>query len=270
MARVAPLVAALGGEVQGLTPRAVLSDPTKLAGSVRDLTRSLGADVATVEFGSRWDLEAAGATLDWSSFPPAVSGSPGTEPTGARAPALLDAIARVKIELGDEAVVAASVTGPVAASGELGAAARRCLAAVRAVCEAGARLVWIAEDGGRPPGDAAALARAMTPVLGTARFYRADAALHLPGEADGWLEAVRALRAAIPCFAPERSPALAAELGGGGRAFGVLVSPGSWVPPLARDPSCVLISHDGELAGRVPARELQAAVAALNPDRLEQ
>lgn len=263
MARVAPLVAALGGEVAGLTPREVLSDATKLAGSVRDLSRTLGADVATVEFGSRWDLEAAGATLDWSSFPPAITAPPRGEPTGGRAAVLLDALTRVKAELGGQAVVAASVTGPVAAGGDVGAAARRCLAAVRALCEAGAGVIWIAEDGARPPADVAALLRAMTPVLGTVRFYRGEAALHLPGAADGWLEAVRVLRPAIPCFDPERSPALAAELASANRRFGVLVAPGSRPSPLARDPACAIVAHDGELAGRVAARDLQAAVLAL-------
>jgi hypothetical protein len=263
MARVAPLVAALGGEVTGLTPREVLSDATKLAGSVRELSRTFGADVATVEFGSRWDLEAAGATLDWSSFPPAVRGLPSGEPTGGRAPALLDALTRVKAELAGRAVAAASVTGPVAAGDDVALAAKRCLVAVRALCEAGAGLIWIAEEGGRPPADAAALARAMTPVLGTARFYRAEAALHLPGAADGWLEAVRVLRQVIPCFDPERSPALGRELAGGRRRFGVLVAPESRPAPLAHDPACVLVAHDGELAGRVAPRDLQAAVQAL-------
>ena len=263
MARVAPLVAALGGEVAGLTPHEVYSDPTKLAGSVRDLARSLGFDVATVEFGSRWDLEAAGATLDWSSFPPAVSGTASAEPSRARAPTLMDAIGRVRAELDDRIIVAASVTGPVLAGDDLAVAAKRCLAAIRALCEAGAGLIWIAEDGDRSPADATAYARAITPALGTVRFYQAEAALHLPGPADGWLDALRATRHAVPCFDPALSPALAAELEGGGRRFGVLVSPQDEPSPLAGNAACVLVTHDGELSGRVAVRHLQAAVRAL-------
>jgi hypothetical protein len=312
-ALVAPLVAALGGEVEGLAPREVLSDATRLSGAVRELTRSLGVDVATVEFGSRWELEAAGVVLDWSAgFPPrAAAGAPVREPAGGRAPALLDAIDRVATVLGEAAVVAASVTGPVAAAAELAAAsapapgvgaparhaavrappapagghgaatpsstlepgtagdvraaARLALAAVRALCEAGARLIWLVEDGARPPADAAALAQALTPVLGTVRFYRATPALHLAGAADPWLDAVKRLRQAVPCFDPARSPALAAEFAGGRRAFGVLAAPGDPPHALSQDPSCVLVAHDGELAGRVPARELQSAVRALRP-----
>ncbi|MEA2358307.1 MAG: hypothetical protein QOI62_1567 [Solirubrobacteraceae bacterium] len=273
---VAPLIAALAGEVEGLSPTEVLANATKLSVLVRDLTRSLRAEVATVEFASAWDLEAAGAVLDWSGgFPPRVVGGAVGDPaaltSSGRGPALLDAVGREVALLGDEAVVAASVTGPVAATDALPAldvagAARLALAAVRALCDAGAGLVWVVEDGERPPADAELLARACASVFGTARFYRATAALHLRGAADGWLEAVRALRQAVPCFDADASPALAAELGGGTRPFGLIVGldgAGSATIALAKDPRCRLLVHDGELAGRRAARELHGAVAAL-------
>ena len=272
---VAPLFAMLCGELEGLTLREIAMNATKLSNTIRDLTRSLGATVATVEFGSRWDLEAAGAALDWSVFPPRVAGGAITEPaavaTAARGPVIIDAIGRVAALLGDQAVVAASVTGPVSAARELGdtdlrATAKLALEAVRALCDAGAKLVWVVEDGAAPPQDPAALAQASAAVLGTARFYRATAALHISGEADGWLDAVRVLRQAVPCFDAERSPVLAGELAGGSRAFGLLVGPagcGAATAELAREPRCVLIAHDGELAGRIAARELRDAVGAL-------
>ncbi|HWK25166.1 MAG TPA: hypothetical protein VNS09_01305 [Solirubrobacter sp.] len=284
--RIAPLIAALGGEVSGLAPRDVLSDATKLAGSVRDLARSLGVDVATVEFASRWDL---GAALDWSTYPPAVrpgqtggdasagrgaatlTGAPGpgggaATPGGDLAGVLLDAVARVRAELDARVTVAASVTGPMLAArltaadratDAVAAAAKRALGAVRALAEAGAGLIWLVEDAQAPPDDPRAYARALAPVLGTARFYRADVALHIAGAADGWLDAVRGLRGAIACFDPAASPALAAEP----RPFGVTVAPGARA--LAAD--AALVTHDGELAGRVPARDLRAAVDALRP-----
>ena len=277
---VAPLVAALSGELEGLAPREVLANATKLSSGVRDLTRSLRADVATVEFGSAWDLEAAGAVLDWSAgFPPAVvRAADGTGVReGGRAPALLDAVARVAALLGDAVVVAASVTGPVAATeaapGTAAAvtdyrpAARLALEAVRALCDAGARLVWVVEDGARPPADAAALAQASASVYGTARFYKAIAALHLAGAADGWLAAVRLLRGALPCVDADASPALAAGLEAGTRPFGLVVGSGGAgeaTARLARDPRCRLLVHDGELAGRIAARDLQAVVAPLH------
>jgi hypothetical protein len=273
---VAPLIAALAGEIEGLSPREVLSNATKLSTGVRDLTRSLGADVATVEFASRWDLEAAGAALDWSSgFPPRVAGGglgdPAAVRAAGRAPALLDAVGRVAALVGDDAVVAASVTGPVATEAALpgtdvGAAAKLALEAVRALCDAGAKLVWVVEDGARPPADPARLAQASASVFGTARFYRATAALHLAGDADGWLHAVRALRQAVPCFDADRSPALAAEARDGSRPFGLVVGPdgaSEATAALARNARCRLVVHDGELAGRVAPRDLKAAVSAL-------
>ena len=189
-----------------------------------------GADVVTVEFGTRWELEAAGVVLDWShGLPPRVAaGAPVRAPTGARARALLDAIARVKAALGDSGLVAASVTGPVAALA---------LTASRALCEAGAGLIWLVEDGRRPPADAAALA----PMLAAIRGHRAIPALHLSGPADAWLDAVKRLRQLVPCFDPAASPALAHELAGGRRRFGVLVAPGEPKHALAADPSCGLL-----------------------------
>jgi hypothetical protein len=63
---VAPLLAAAAGEVEGLSPQAVLGHPTKLSNLLRDLTVGLRADVAVAEFGSLWDAEALGVPIDWS------------------------------------------------------------------------------------------------------------------------------------------------------------------------------------------------------------
>jgi len=272
---VAPLIAGLANDG---SPRDALDDPAKLV----KLLRSLRVGVATVEFASRWELEAAGMVLDWSRFPPRpAAGVPSREPTGARAPQLraaLEALRRGK------ALPAASVTGPVTAAAELAAASAQApgagvgaarsaaalsprpdspaspgpavaVAAARVLCDAGARLVWIVEDGTPAPRDAAPL----QPLVAAIRAAGALPALHLSGEADAWLEPVKRLRQAVPCFDPAKSPALARELSG--RPFGVLVAPGERPHPLARE--AALVAHDGELAGRVGADGLRAAVKAL-------
>ena len=277
---VAPLIAGLAADA---SPREALADPARLI----KLLRSLRVGVATVEFGSRWELEAAGVVLDWSSFPPRpAAGVPSHEPIGARAPqvmAALRALGRGK------ALPAASVTGPVAASAELAAAsapapgagvgasrsaaamspraqaaradaraaAALALSAARALCEAGARLVWIVEDSAWAPNGTAAHA----PLVAAIRAAGATPALHLPGDADAWLEPVKRLRQAVPCFDPDRSPALARELTG--RPFGVLAAPGERPHPLAKEPACALVAHDSELAGRIPAESLRDAVRSL-------
>src|SRR3954452_9077560 len=102
---VAPLIAGLAADG---APRDALADPAKLI----KLLRSLRVGVATIEFGSRWELEAAGMVLDWSRFPPRPAagaaaglvlswprspqrpgaGAPPREPVGARAPQVLAAL----------------------------------------------------------------------------------------------------------------------------------------------------------------------------------
>jgi hypothetical protein len=274
---VAPLIAGLA-DARG--PREALADPAPLV----KLLRSLRAGVATVEFASRWELEAAGVVLDWSRFPPRpAAGVPVREPTGARAPQVLAALRALG---GGKALPAASVTGPVAATAELAAAAAPApgagvgasrsaaalspradagtstraatalaVTAARMLCEAGARLVWIVEDSGWAPRDAAPL----QPLVAAIRAAGATPALHLAGDADAWLEPVRRLRQAVPCFDPQRSPALARELTD--RPFGVLAAPGERPHPLAKD--AVLVAHDGELAGRVAPDGLREAVRTL-------
>ncbi len=260
---VAPLIAALAADGR---PRDALADPAPLI----KLLRSLRVGVATVEFASRWELEAAGVVLDWSRFPPRpVAGIPSREPAGGRAPQVLAALRALRR---GKALAAASVTGPVTATAELAAAAapapgvaverRRdarhvALAAARALCDAGAKLVWIVEDSAWAPRDAALL----QPLVAAIRAGGATPALHLAGEADAWLEPVKRLRQAVPCFDPASSPVLARELTG--RPFGVLAAPGERPHALAKDPACALVAHDGELAGRIPADGLRAAVKAL-------
>jgi len=276
---VAPLIAGLASDG---APRDALADPAKLV----KLLRSLRVGVATVEFASRWELEAAGVVLDWSRFPPRpAAGAATREPAGGRAPQVLAALAALRK---GKPLPAASVTGPVAAAAELSAAAAPApgagvgasrsaaamspradaasgadlraaaalaAAAARALCEAGARLVWIVEDSGWAPSSPAPL----QPLVAAIRAGGALPALHLAGEADAWLEPVKRLRQAVPCFDPERAPALARELTG--RPFGVLVAPGERPHPLAR--GAALVAHDGELAGRVGADGLREAVRAL-------
>jgi len=276
---VAPLIAALAADG---APRDALADPAKLI----KLLRALRVGVATVEFGSRWELEAAGMVLDWARFPPRpVAGAPSREPAGARAPQVHAALGLLRR---GKALPAASVTGPVAAAaevaaasapapgagvgasrsaaamsprsdaatgGDVRAAAALATSAARALCEAGAKLVWIVEDSEWAPRNPAPL----QPLVAAIRAAGAIPALHVAGEADAWLEPVRRLRQAVPCFDPAKSPALARELDG--RPFGVLVAPGERPHPLARE--AVLVAHDGELAGRVGADGLREAVKNL-------
>jgi hypothetical protein len=273
---LAPLCSAIAGELQGLAPEVFLRDATKLSNSVRDLTRSLDVDVAVAEFGTLWDVEALGVPLDWSAgFPPvplealSATPTPGFVSNG-RAPVVSETIRRLQALLRDR-LVAAGVTGPVRLSRLSGdklspsEAVGLVLPAVRLLCEAGAKLIWIVEEP-EPPGDPEALAAAMLPVWQSIRFYQGLGVLHLAGAADRWKPLIAAGGPYLPCFDPGRSPELAVRVRGARDAYGLALPPG---PPgeaareLARTGRCVLLTNDAELASAVHARDLRKVVADL-------
>jgi hypothetical protein len=231
---VIPLASTAAGELQGLTPEAFLADPGKISLLVRQLATAIGADAAVAEFGTGWD--AAG------------------DVTAPRAAAVLEAVRRLKTLL-DGPLLAASLTGGAAQ-----------LPLVRALCEAGAQIVFISESA-EPPEDGAAYESELGPLLGSIRFYNALAVLHLPGAADGWLPVVSRDSAYLTCFDPDASPSLAALFEQEDRRlFGIAVPPGEPGPAarrLAALDRCALITHDTELAGRVASRDLAAAAATL-------
>jgi len=139
------------------------------------------------------------------------------------------------------------------------------LPAVRLLCEAGAKLIWIVEEP-EPPGDPEALAAAMLPVWQSIRFYQGLGVLHLAGAADRWKPLIAAGGPYLPCFDPGRSPELAVRVRGARDAYGLALPPG---PPgeaareLARTGRCVLLTNDAELASAVHARDLRKVVTDL-------
>jgi hypothetical protein len=275
---LAPLCSAIAGELQGLTPEEFLQDVTKLSNSVRDLARSLNVDVAVAEFGTLWDVEALGVSLAWSGgFPPVpqeklpAATAPDFAGNG-RGPVVTEAVRRLQALLGDGVMVAAGVTGPVRLSrlseGDLSpteAAELLVLPAVRPLCEAGAKLVWIVEEP-EPPSDPESLAAAMLPVWQSIQFYQGLGVLHLAEVADGWKPMIATGGPYLPCFDPDQSPELAAYVRGTQDTYGLALPPG---PPgeaageLARTGRCAILTNNAELAGTVSARDLRKVVEAL-------
>jgi len=121
--------------------------------------------------------------------------------------------------------------------------AQAVLAAARAAAEAGASVIFVREDVATPPDGYARLA---APLWGSLKFFRAVGVLAVPG--DGWAAVVAKRGPFLPCVTTtvEVPHALA-------------VPPGAAAPPT----SAALITHTEDLAGHVPVRELQAAVARL-------
>lgn len=272
---LAPLASAVAGELQGLGPEEFLRDTTKLSNSVRDLARSLNVDVAVAEFGTLWDAEAMGLTLDWSSGMPKPAGEVPVPPSAdfagsRRGPVVIEAVRRLSGLLGERMIVSSGVTGPVRLSrlsgGKLSAveAVDLVLSAVRSLCEAGAKLIWVVEDP-EPPEDPEALADAMVPVWQSIAFYQGTGTLHVAGAADGWEPFVAADGPYLTCFDPEASPGLAGRFGSSG-SFGLALHPGEpkeAAREIASTGRCVLLTNDAELSGRVAARDLRKSVSAL-------
>lgn len=271
---LAPLVSAVAGELQGLPPEEFLRDTTKLSNSVRDLARSLNVDVAVAEFGTFWDVEAMGLPLDWSNGMPEPAGELPTNPSAGvgevgRGPVVIEAVKRLSGLLGESMVVSAGVTGPARLSRLSGGnvsppeAAALVLPAVRLLCEAGAKLIWVVED--EPPDDTSDLASAMMPVWSSVAFYQGMGALHVAGPADGWEPFISSGGPYLTCFNPDESPALADRFRSSG-PFGLALSPGK-TSDMARDLAatgrCFILTNDGELSGRVAARDLREAITSL-------
>ena len=277
---LAPLICAIAGEVEGLSPQAFLHNATKLANTLRDLQRGLGLNVVVPESGSNIELEALGAKLDWNSYPPKIISNiqsasvPSDFERRGRLPMLVDTVTRLKTVLGNRVAIGAALNGPqrlVAATGgeiSLSDAAELVLAMVRLVCSKGVNLVWLLEDSANPPSDSAEWQMVTAPILGTIRFYQAVPALHLPGEADGWLPIVEELGSnAVTCVDPEKSPGLAAAVSNSG-LFGAIVSPElTDITPVMRQyissPGCLLLTSDADWSGRVPAREMSNKIEML-------
>lgn len=271
---VVPIASAVVGELQALGPEAVLADPGKLSMLVREVAVSLGADAAVAEFGTFWDAEALGMSLDWSrGFPPLPRGRIAAAATldlerAPRARVVLEVVRRLRALL-DGPLCAAGITGPAALSRLCGgdppvdALGPLSLAAVRALCEAGAQVVFVVEEADPPP-DPSAYAAALAPLWATIRFYGALGVLHLAGDADAWAPVLEREGPFLPCFDPEASPGLASLVAG--RSFGLALPPRpvtARARGLASSSRCVLLTHTRELAGVVPGRALASCGAEL-------
>jgi len=272
----APLLAALAAEVEELDLREFLADAGKRSRILAGLAQSMGVDVLVLDSGSGWDAESSGFVTDWAAgYPPALAGTlSGVElrfdPARGGAPVILDLLQRVRAVVPDAVSLAVTLVGPrmlvAAGSDALGlpAATQLVLAAARAVAEAGSGVVIVREDGGAEVDDAA-YAAATAPLWRSLQFFRSAGVLQVSGAADGWAGVLAGAGPFLPVFNARESPGAAAAVAGAGRPYGlalptdVVASP---VGPLATE-RCALLTHDRDLAGEVPVRDVAGVAAAM-------
>jgi hypothetical protein len=111
------------------------------------------------------------------------------------------------------------------------------LAAARSAAEAGARVIFVRDDGPMPE------PRALTPLWGSLKFFRAVGVLKAPWAGE------------LP-----RGPFLPCVTSPIDAPHALTVVPGEVARP---GPSTALVTHTEDLAGHVPIRDLQAAVLGL-------
>jgi hypothetical protein len=272
---LAPLFAVLAAEAEALDISGYLADSGKRSRLVGELSRSVATDVLCVDPGTGWDLEAGGATLDWSTgYPPTPRlgpTAPEFDPARPAAALVGDLLSRVKAVVPQTMPLAVAITGPgrlsALSAGKLGlaAATRQSLAAARFVAEHGGGVILVREDG-RAGVEPSEYAQATTPLWSSLRFFRAAGVLHLDGDADSWAPIISVPAPLLPCFDPVASPRLADQLVGSRRCFGLALTPVDAAvthASLIATKRCALVTHDDDLIGRVPIRELRDACGRL-------
>jgi hypothetical protein len=145
---------------------------------------------------------------------------------------MADLLKRVKAVV--PAPLGVVLTGP-ATRGD----AQAVLAAARIAAEAGAGVIFVREDVPSPPDG---YARMANPLWGSLKFFRAVGVLKAP-----W--AAEARGPFLPCVESSIDAPHA-----------LAVAPGDAAPP---GHGAALVTHTEDLAGHVPVRELQSAVARL-------
>jgi Uroporphyrinogen decarboxylase (URO-D) len=275
-----PLVHALAAKVEALGIFEFLTNPTKLAKGLLGMHQALGTDAITCACGAMIEIEALGATMEWSTYPPRVVAPPALQGLDsdaiadrvAKAPriaAAAEAVRRLAVMCSGEPVLAAALTGPASLASQIAesvghnashsaafesyleTAGRTVLEAVRQFLLAGANMITIVEQG-RPERRASGFDSwkgVMMPIANLTRFHRA-----LPMVLATWTpEDLQALPATIvPCLSLQ-GPIVEAA-----RRFGIALPTDNLDWCLPRSP-CSVVTTDGEVPFETDIPALRAA-----------
>jgi len=282
-----PLVLALAAKIEVLEFAEFLCNPTKLAKGLQALHQTLGTDGITCTCGAGLEIEALGAELDWSVYPPRAVAAPpallSLDPQGiaervSRAPriaAAAEATRRLAATCPGEPVLVVALTGPGSLAKEMAnamgidpvmalrndtalleIAGRTVLEVARLILLAGANVVFLLERD-RPAADAGrsgTWASVVTPIANLAKFHKALTIMLAPPDAAPLPPAI------VPCFPSGTT------IGGGGnrlraQAFGT--DGLGWHFP---DSAACVFTTDGELPADTDIGALRAVCQAVRSE----
>jgi acetophenone carboxylase len=281
----APLVLAQAAEIEALPLEEFLGNPTKLAKGLIALHQALATDAVVTAGADGLLAEAAGAELDWSTYPPAVVSPPATggslppeladrAAAHPRVEAAVEATARLATTVPGDPVLVAALTGPATLAAQLGgewfagaagegnpeveafmeAVGQVALAVTRRFLEAGANLVVLVEEKAPPEPVQEAWRSAVTPLANVTRFHQGAPVMVF--------ESAAADPAASPPTIGLCAPEGATVAGPANRVRGVALPPDpkQWTAP-AGEPALVITA--GVVPGHCAFAETLAACGRL-------
>jgi hypothetical protein len=275
-----PIVFSLAAKLEGLEPRAFLTNPTKLTNGLSALHRRHRTDGVTAYFDPLLLAEACGCSIDWSAGMPRIAGRPTvtadvSDITGAgRVPIALEVVRRLRASLRDEPALLAGIAGPVLtgrqlkgedftgaledqAAGALSSLQQLAQVSVQlaqAFCQAGADIVLVVEPSIPAPA-LEAWAAALSPLWNVVRFHGALPVIY----SDAARVVLHALTA-LPCLPPD---ALAKTTGL--QLFAVALSEGEGQRglPEGRHGRCVMVTTKAEIPYSQDIRNLERLISEL-------
>jgi acetophenone carboxylase len=271
----APLVLAQAAEIEALPVAEFLGHPTRLAKGLTALHQALRTDAVVTTAADGLLAEAAGAELDWGTYPPVVAAPAGPGPEAAaaithpRVEAAVEATARLAATLPGDPVLVAALTGPATLAAELGgdpgddafmdATGRIALEVLKRFLEAGVNLVVLVEAAAPPAAAVEVWRSVVTPLVNVTRFHQAAPVMILESPSPAGMEAVPA---SIGLCAPDGT----AVGGPTQRVKGVALprEPKEWTAPASGAP---LVVTAGAVPGNCSFAEVLEACERLTGDR---
>jgi len=199
-----PIAHAIAAGIEGWNEKEFVHDPTKMSRGLEALSNAIGTDGIFIAAATAMEAEAAGAELNWDTYPPRVVSPPLQDlseaqslpaklPAAARIEAALETTRRLAATLTEGPLLAAAVTGPQTLAGQLVGADRLgeieptdqerdicgqvCAELARLFCEAGTHMIVVQEEI-KPPkdGDEGGTRHpwrdALVPLFNIVRFHK--------------------------------------------------------------------------------------------------